>query len=279
MFSLNCKGRLLCSEKPVVMGILNITPDSFYEGSRLQSTELIISKAAQMIQEGASILDVGGQSTRPGAESINAATEKERVIPAIEAIRKTFPDIPVSVDTYHASVASAAVHAGADMINDISAGLLDTAMIRTVAQLQVPFIAMHSRSTPKEMQQHTNYANIITDLLTFFSQRIQVMESEGIRDIIIDPGFGFAKTIEQNFELLQQLETFSIFKKPILAGLSRKSMIYKSLHSTPAQALNGTSVLHTIALMKGAHILRAHDVKEAMECIQLTELLKTKARS
>jgi dihydropteroate synthase len=276
MFSLNCKGRLLCAEKPVVMGILNVTPDSFYESSRLQNTELLLSKAAQMIQEGASVLDIGGQSTRPGAESISAATETERVIPAIEAIRKKFPDIVISVDTYHASVAAAAVHAGADIVNDISAGLLDTAMIRTVAQLQVPFIAMHSRSTPKEMQQHTNYANILTDLLSFFIERIQVMEAEGIRDIIIDPGFGFAKTIEQNFELLRQLETFSMFKKPLLAGLSRKSMIYKSLHTTAEEALNGTTVLHTIALMKGAQILRVHDVKEAMECIELTELVKTK---
>ena len=275
MFTLNCKGRLLSIDQPVVMGILNITPDSFYAGSRFLNDESVIKAAAKMIEEGAAIIDIGGQSTRPGAEKISEKEEIERVVPAIEIIKTTFPDIFISIDTYYSSVANHAVKAGADMVNDISAGLLDTQMPAVVARLNVPIIAMHMKGDPQTMQKFTQYENIIKELIDYFTERIKQLESAGIKDIIIDPGFGFAKTIEQNFFLLSQMEAFRILNKPVLAGLSRKSMIYKTLHLTPEEALNGTSVLNTIALTKGASILRVHDVKEAAECIKLTSRLHT----
>ncbi|MFN9710760.1 MAG: dihydropteroate synthase [Bacteroidota bacterium] len=275
MFTLNCKGRLLSIDQPVVMGILNITPDSFYAGSRFYDDESVVKAATKMIEEGAAIIDIGGQSTRPGAEKISEKEEIERVVPAIEIIKTTFPDIFISIDTYYSSVANHAVKAGADMVNDISAGLLDSQMPAEVARLNVPIIAMHMKGDPQTMQKFTQYENIIKELIDYFTQRIKQLESDGIKDIIIDPGFGFAKTIEQNFFLLSQMEAFRILNKPVLAGLSRKSMIYKTLHLTPEEALNGTSVLNTIALTKGASILRVHDVKEAAECIKLTSRLHT----
>lgn len=276
MFTLNCKGRLLCAETPVVMGILNITPDSFYEGSRFENTDSVIQRAGEMIREGATILDIGGQSSRPGASGISAEEEWNRIETPIRSVRKKFPEIFISVDTYYASVAKAAVEAGADIVNDISAGKVDGDMVSIVAKLNVPFVAMHMKGTPSNMQEQTAYKDLLGDIIDYFSERIQCFQKAGIKDVIIDPGFGFAKTIEQNFQLLSRLESLEIFELPVLTGLSRKSMIYKTLGISPEEALNGSSVLHTIALMKGVKIIRSHDVKEAVECIKLTQKLQTK---
>ena len=274
MFTLNCKGRLLIIREPVVMGILNTTPDSFYAGSRIESKEYLIEKAAKMLHDGATILDIGGQSTRPGAEIIGIEAELKRVIPAIETVRNQFPECFISIDTFHAEVAKQAVEAGADIVNDVSAGDYDEAMIKTVATLRVPFIAMHMRGTPKTMSAQTAYQNLITDLLDYFREKMNTCRDSGIIDMVLDPGFGFAKNTEQNFELLRNLNALQILGCPLLVGISRKSMIYKTLGISPDEALNGTTVLHTIALQKGASILRVHDVKEAVECIRLSYLLK-----
>jgi dihydropteroate synthase len=273
MFTLNCKGRLLCIDAPIVMGIINATPDSFYAGSIRRQSDEIQRAALQMIEEGATIVDVGGQSTRPGSEKISAEEELTRVIPVIQAIRKISTDIFISIDTYYAKVAKEAVNAGADIVNDISAGVLDSMMAETVADLGTPMIAMHMKGNPQQMQQMTQYNDLIPDLLEYFTKRITHLHNAGVKDIIVDPGFGFSKTIEQNFALLNTLESFKILQLPLLIGVSRKSMIYKTLHTEPDAALNGTTVLHTIALMKGANILRAHDLKAAMECIRLTNAL------
>jgi dihydropteroate synthase len=275
MFTLNCKGRLLIIHEPIVMGILNITPDSFYAGSRFLENNRIIDTVGRMIEDGATILDIGGQSTRPGAEKIAADEEAERVVPVIEKIRKTFPNLFISVDTYYAAVARPSVIAGADIVNDISAGLLDPGMPEAVVQLNVPIIAMHMKGTPQTMQGLAHYEHLIPEILEYFIERISHLEAAGIKDIILDPGFGFAKTIEQNFLLLAGLENLKILQKPVLAGLSRKSMIYKTLKTTPEASLNGTTALNTIALTKGANILRVHDVKEAAECIKLTSQLQS----
>ena len=275
MFTLNCKGRLLIINEPIVMGILNITPDSFYAGSRFQENNRIIDTVGRMIEDGATIIDIGGQSTRPGAEKISADEEAKRVIPVIETIRKTFPNLFISIDTYYADVARHSVIAGADIVNDISAGLLDPGMPEAVAQLNVPIIAMHMKGTPQTMQGLTHYEHLLPEILEYFIERISHLEAAGIKDIILDPGFGFAKTIEQNFLLLAGLENLKILQKPMLAGLSRKSMVYKTLNTTPEASLNGTTVLNTIALTKGANILRVHDVKEAAECIKLTSQLQS----
>ena len=275
MFTLNCKGRLLIIHEPIVMGILNITPDSFYAGSRFLENNRIIDTVGRMIDDGATIIDIGGQSTRPGAEKIATDEEAERVVPVIETIRKTFPNLFISVDTYYAAVARHSVIAGADIVNDISAGLLDPGMPEAVAQLNVPIIAMHMKGTPQTMQGLAHYEHLIPEILEYFIERISHLEAAGIKDIILDPGFGFAKTIEQNFLLLAGLENLKILQKPVLAGLSRKSMIYKTLKTTPEASLNGTTALNTIALTKGANILRVHDVKEAAECIKLTSQLQS----
>lgn len=270
MYTLNCKGRLLVLDKPVVMGILNITPDSFYSGSRIQQSE-VLQKARQMINEGATILDIGGQSTRPGSDRLTADEELKRVLPAIEAIRKEFPSVFLSIDTYHAKVAEETVAAGIDIVNDISAGDMDTGMLSTVASLNVPFIAMHMQGTPDTMQQNPTYENITREVVDYFIQKTTACKAAGIVDLILDPGFGFGKTIVHNFQLLKTMEALQIFHMPILAGLSRKSTIWKTLNITPEEALNGTTVLNTIALTKGASILRVHDVKEAVEAIKLYE--------
>lgn len=271
MYTLNCKGRLLLIEKPVVMGILNITPDSFYSGSRLQQMKEIVQKAEQMINEGATILDIGGQSTRPGSVRLTAAEELNRVLPVIQEIKQRFPDSFLSIDTYHAVVAKETVTAGVDMVNDISAGNMDTQMLLTVAALQVPFIAMHMQGTPETMQHNPQYKDVTLEVVDYFIQKISACKAAGIKDLIIDPGFGFGKTIAHNFQLLKQLEALQMFHVPVLAGLSRKSTIWKTLHITTEEALNGTTVLNTIAITKGASILRVHDVKEAMQVIQLYE--------
>lgn len=270
MYTLNCKGRLLVLDKPAVMGILNITPDSFYSGSRFDQHE-VLQKAEQMINEGAAILDIGGQSTRPGSDRLTADEELKRVLPAIEAIKKEFPSVFLSIDTYHAKVAAETVAAGIDMVNDISAGELDAAMLSTVASLKVPFIAMHMQGTPDTMQQNPTYENITREVVDYFIQKTAACKAAGIVDLILDPGFGFGKTINHNFQLLKSMEALQIFHVPILAGHSRKSTVWKTLKITPEDALNGTTVLNTIALTKGATILRVHDVKEAMETITLFE--------
>ncbi|MBG9378437.1 dihydropteroate synthase [Panacibacter sp. DH6] len=271
MFTLNCRGRLLSITQPVVMGIINTTPDSFFSGSRQQTIEGALHQAEKMISEGAVILDIGGQSTRPGSEQVTAQTEAERVLPVIEALHHTFPGTVLSVDTYYASVAEKAVAAGASVINDISGGMLDAAMLPTAAKLQTPFICMHMKGTPQTMQQFTQYENIVQEVLEYFIERIAACRLAGITDIIIDPGFGFSKTIAQNFELLRGLSVLSMLEKPILAGLSRKGTVYKTLQIQPEEALNGTTVLNTVSLLNGASILRVHDVKEAAETIKLVQ--------
>lgn len=269
MYTLNCKGRLLVIEKPVVMGILNITPDSFFSDSRVQHKDELLKKAGQMLHEGAAILDIGGQSTRPGSKRLTAEEEMERVLPAVEVLKATHPDCFISVDTFYAAVAKASIDAGADIINDISAGDMDDQMLSTVAALNVPYIAMHMKGTPDNMQSNPAYENVTRDVVDYFIKKIEQCRTAGIKDIVIDPGFGFGKTIEHNFQLLKSMEVFSMFKIPLLAGLSRKSTIWKTLGIAPEEALNGTTVLNTIALQKGATILRVHDVKEAIETIKL----------
>jgi dihydropteroate synthase len=269
MFTLNCKGRLLVIDKPLVMGIINITPDSFFGGSRFNSMDEIVTETEKMLNDGADIIDIGGQSTRPGSELIPADEEIKRVVPAINAIANKFPRAIISIDTFYSKVAVAAVDAGATIINDISAGSMDNKMIETVAELKVPYVLMHMKGTPQTMQQNTTYENTTREVLDFFIAKTHELKKAGIIDIIIDPGFGFAKTIGQNFELLKNLSVFRMLDKAILLGISRKSTIYKTLGVSADEALNGTSVLNTIGLMNGASILRVHDVKEATEAVKL----------
>lgn len=269
MNSINCKGRLLSLHEPVVMGIINATPDSFYEGHLKLNPEGILLLAGKMINDGAAILDIGGQSTRPGSSPISIQEEMDRVLPVIEIIHKTYPEIILSIDSYNSAVAKAAVAAGAVIINDISAGNLDDQMLSTVSSLQVPYICMHMQGTPASMQKNPFYADVVKEVLDFFISKIDDCRKAGIKDVIIDPGFGFGKTIEHNFQLLKKLSALSITNKPILVGLSRKSTVYKTLGVTAAEALNGTTVLNTMGLLNGAAILRVHDVKEAKEAITL----------
>lgn len=269
MFTLNCKGRLLVIDNPLVMGIINVTPDSFYEGSRQQTGVSILTQATRMIQEGADIIDIGGQSTRPGSASIPVKEELGRVLPAVEIILKNFPGTIISVDTYQSEIAQECVNAGASIINDISAGSLDDSMIPMVAKLGVPYICMHMKGMPENMQKDPMYENVTREVLDFFIQKTEECRREGIHDVIIDPGFGFGKNISHNFRLLKEMYAFTILEKPILVGLSRKSTIYKTLGITAGEALNGSTVLHTIALQNGASILRVHDVKEAKEAVTL----------
>lgn len=271
MFTLNCLGRLLVVDKPIVMGILNATPDSFYAGSRMEGTDAALLHAEKMLAEGAAILDIGAQSTRPGSQRINAMEERNRAVPIISAITKNFPRALLSIDTYYAEVAKAAVEAGASIVNDISAGSMDDTMLETVAQLKTPYICMHMKGRPETMQHEAVYDNVAREVLDFFIRKIDECRQAGINDVIVDPGFGFGKNIPQNFQLLKALPLLQMLHRPILAGLSRKSTIYRTLNITANEALNGTTVLNTIALAGGAHILRVHDVKEAVEAIQLLE--------
>ncbi|HEX7904989.1 MAG TPA: dihydropteroate synthase [Chitinophagaceae bacterium] len=271
MFTLNCKGRLLVVDKPIVMGIINSTPDSFYSGSRMQGTDAILKQAEQMIKDGATIIDIGGQSTRPGSEKLNADQELQRVIDPVAAIHQHFPEVFISIDTYYAKVAKEAVDAGACIVNDISAGSMDNEMIPVVASLHTPYVLMHMKGSPQTMQQEATYNNVTQEVLDFLIQKKNELHKAGIIDIIIDAGFGFGKTIAHNFELLKTLEVFRMLNAPLLLGLSRKSTIYKTLGITAGEALNGTTVLNTIGLLKGATILRVHDVKEAIEAIKLVE--------
>lgn len=274
MYTLNCKGRLLTIAQPVVMGIINITPDSFYSGSRQLTVDSALQMAGQMLKEGATILDIGGQSTRPGSKQLTAEEEMERILPVIEAMRSRFPESFISVDTYFSAVARAAVETGADIINDISGGSFDANMLTTVAGLRVPYVCMHVKGTADTMHQTQTEIDMTREVLDYFIAKKQKCKEAGIVDLIIDPGFGFSKTIAQNFEILKNLEVFSMLEKPILLGVSRKSSIYKTLGITPEEALNGTTVLHTAGLLKGASILRVHDVKEAMEAVKLTQHLR-----
>ena len=269
MFTLNCKGKLLLIEKPLVMGILNITNDSFYAGSRLNSTEMILEKAAQMIQDGADILDIGAQSTRPGSVRLSAQEEIEKAIPIIRAIRQKHPKIILSIDTYQSEVAAASVQAGASIVNDISGGEMDEEMIKVVGGLKVPYICMHMKGVPETMHLDTNYTNVLQEVLDYFIRKTDECRKAGIVDVIIDPGFGFGKNIQQNLFLLKNLGVFRMLEKPILCGLSRKSTIYKTLGVTANESLNGTTVLNTLAVQNGAGILRVHDVKEAVEVVRL----------
>ncbi len=255
------------------MGILNMTPDSFYDGGAHKNEKEMLLAVEKMLKDGATFIDIGAYSSRPNADHVSEIEELNRILPVVKSLLKTFPDILLSIDTFRSEVAKQCIEAGAAMVNDISAGKLDANILQTVANLHVPYIMMHMRGTPKTMQQLTEYNNLTKDVLFYFSERIAAAKALGIIDIIVDPGFGFAKTLEQNFELLNQLELFKMIEKPLLVGVSRKSMIYKTLETTADKALNGTSVLNTVALQKGASILRVHDVKEAMECVKLTEAL------
>jgi len=269
MFTLNCKGRILVIDKPLIMGIINATPDSFFGGSRFNGVDEIVAKAEKMLNDGANILDIGGQSTRPGSELISSDEEIERVIAAIKAIAEKNPEAFISIDTFYSKVAIAAIEAGATIVNDISAGSMDDKMIATVAELKVPYILMHMKGTPQTMQQNATYENATREVLDFFISKTNELKNAGVIDIIIDPGFGFAKTIDQNFELLKNLSVFKMLDKAIMLGISRKSTIYKTLGVSADEALNGTTALNTIGLMNGASILRVHDVKEASETVKL----------
>jgi dihydropteroate synthase len=267
--TLNCRGTLIDITTPKVMGILNITPNSFYDGGVYANELAILNRAEELLQEGATFIDLGAYSSKPNAEFVSEEEELHRIVPIVKAIVKHFPEALLSIDTFRSQVAERCLEHGAALINDIAAGMLDEQMLPTVAKWQVPYIMMHMRGTPNTMQQNVDYDNLVKDILFYFSQRIALAKSFGINDIVIDPGFGFAKTTAQNFELLEKMELLKNIELPILVGLSRKSMIYKTLETTPAEALNGTTFLHAFALQKGANILRVHDVKEAIECITL----------
>ena len=271
--TINCKGQLIDLSIPKVMGILNITLDSFYDGGSYKNEKDILLQVEKMSNEGATFIDVGAYSSRPGAEHVSEKDELKRILPIVNLLVKAYPNILLSIDTFRSNVAKQCITAGACMINDISAGKLDDTMLQTIADLRVPYIMMHMKGTPQNMQENTNYEDIIKDMVFYFSERIAAAKQLGVIDMIIDPGFGFSKNIEQNYDILNQLELFKMLDKPLLAGLSRKSMIYKTLETSAKEALNGTSVLNTIALQKGASILRVHDVKEAMECITLVKSL------
>lgn len=271
--TINCKGNLIDLSQPKIMGILNITPDSFFDGGKYKNETAILKQTEKMLNAGATFIDIGAYSSRPGAANVSEKEELARIVPIVDLLTKEFNDILISIDTFRSAIASKCIEAGAALINDISAGLQDDKMLLTIAKYKVPYIMMHMKGTPQTMQQQTNYENLIKDIIFYFSERIAKVRALGIHDIIIDPGFGFAKTVEQNYELLKNLEVFQNMNLPILTGLSRKSMIYKVLQTDAENALNGTTAMHMYALQKGTHILRVHDVKEAMECIKLHQQL------
>lgn len=275
MKTINIKGELLELSQPIVMGILNITPDSFFTESRKQGEQEIIARVAEILTQGGKIVDIGAQSTRPSSTLLSSKEEIERLKPALNIINKEFPDAILSVDTFYSDVARFCVEEhGVDIINDISGGEMDKNMFDTVASLNVPYILMHMRGTPQTMSKLTDYDNLIQDIFYYFSKKIAELHLKGVNDIIIDPGFGFSKTIDQNYELMASLKGFSIFDLPLLVGISRKKMIYNLIDSTAEESLNGTSILNTFALQNGADILRVHDVKEAVEAVKITEKLK-----
>jgi len=271
---LQSRGRLLDLSKPVVMGILNATPDSFYNKGQESDPDSLLRNAEKMLNEGAALLDIGGASTKPGSKLITAAAELERVLPEVRLIHKYFPEAWLSVDTYNAAVAEAAVAEGVSVINDISAGAIDADMMAAVGRLGVPYIAMHMQGTPETMQQHPHYDDAVAEVRSYLATAVRRCSDAGITDVIVDPGFGFGKTTAHNFSLLRELHTFRMIGRPLLAGISRKSIVCKPLHVSPAHALNGTTALHMVALQQGASVLRAHDVKEAMEVVRLFSLLE-----
>ena len=277
MASINCKGTLIDFDSPKVMGILNVTPDSFYDGGSYKNEKDILAQAEKMLNDGATFIDVGAYSSRPDAQDISVEEECNRLIPVVELLLKNFPEVLLSIDTFRSKVAQEAVTAGAALINDISAGLLDTEMLSTVAKLQVPYILMHMRGTPQTMKGLTDYDDLVKEVLFYLSERVAAARALGLNDIIVDPGLGFAKTITQNYELLNATEKLQILDLPILIGLSRKSMITKTLGIDAASALNGTTALNMVALQKGASILRVHDVKEAVETVSLYQALKAES--
>lgn len=267
--TINVSGRLVSLDTPQVMGILNVTPDSFFQASRCRGEEEIRQRVCQIRCEGATMVDIGAYSSRPGAEDVSVEEELRRLLPAVRVVREEWPEAIISVDTFRAEVARKAVEAGADIINDISGGEMDPDMFRTIAELHVPYILMHMKGTPKDMQQDTSYANLMCDVFRSLGERVEALHEMGIADIIVDPGFGFGKTLEQNYEMMRRLGEFRLLGCPLLVGISRKSMIYRLLDNTPEQSLNGTTALNTIALMNGASVLRVHDVKEAVEAIKI----------
>ncbi len=272
--TLNCNGTLVALSSPKILGILNLTPDSFYDGGKHQNTTAAIQQCENMLSDGADFIDLGAYSSRPGAEEVSEEEELNRLLPVLLALRKEFPQALFSIDTFRAKVAKAALEEGAHMINDISAGNMDANMLATVGQYKVPYIAMHMQGKPKTMQAAPSYTDVYQEIMHFFSEKIKACYAAGINDVILDPGFGFGKTIEHNYHLLHRFEHFQAFDLPVLAGVSRKSMIYRVLGTTPDEALNGTTVLHTIAMLKKAQLVRVHDVKAAKECIRLLEQLR-----
>jgi dihydropteroate synthase len=272
--TINCKGTLIDLKKPKVMGVLNITPDSFYDGGKYKDEVSILKQVEKLLDAGAIFVDVGAYSSKPGATNISEEEELKRILPVVNLLITNFPDIYLSIDTFRSIVARRCLENGAAMINDISAGNMDDKMMQTISEFKVPYVMMHMKGNPQNMSQQSNYSNLLEEILYYFSEKVAAAKSYGINDIILDPGFGFAKNTFQNFSLLQHLNLFKTFELPILVGLSRKSMIYKTLGTNPDQALNGTTALNTYALTKGANILRVHDVKEAVECIELLEALK-----
>ena len=274
--TINCKGQLIDLTTPKVTGILNVTPNSFYDGGMYKSSSEMLTKVGKMLSDGATFIDVGAYSSKPSAEYVSEEEELQRIIPIINLILEYYPEALLSVDTFRSEVAKVCIENGAAMINDISAGNLDDKMLETIAKYNVPYIMMHMRGTPETMQKMTSYEDIVKEILFYFSEKVANARSFGINDLIIDPGFGFAKTLDQNYEVLQKMELFENLELPLLAGFSRKSMIYKTLQSSAEEALTGTTVLNTVALTKGAKILRVHDVKEAMECITLFNKINNK---
>ena len=274
MKTINCKGNLIDLSTPKVMGVINLTPDSFYDGGKLTSEKEILLQANKMLQEGATFLDLGAYSSRPGAQFVSEKEEIHRLLPVIKILLNEFPETLLSIDTFRSNVANESIYAGASLINDISAGTLDDHMFKIIAQHQVPYVMMHMRGTPETMMQNTDYTNLTKEVIYYFSERIAKARSFGINDLIVDPGFGFSKTLDQNYELFNDLELFRYLNVPLLIGISRKSMIQKKIKTTAADSLNGTTALHAIAIQKGASILRVHDVKEAFETINLLQNLK-----
>jgi len=277
--TLNCNGTLLDLKNPIVMGILNLTPDSFYDGGKFNNERTILLQVEKMLSEGASIIDIGGMSSRPGAEMISEQEELSRVIPIIQLIKKKFPNTIISIDTFRSKIVTEAIPAGASIINDISAGSIDDKLFETVAQYKVPYILMHMQGTPQTMQNDPQYDDLIPNIMDFFVAKIEQLRKLGVMDIVLDLGFGFGKTLDQNYELLKKMHVFKLFDLIVLAGISRKSMVYNYLNTSAKDALNGTTTLHVIALQQGAKILRAHDVKEAMETIKLWQKIEDKPTS
>lgn len=272
--TINCLGKLISLDRPRVMGILNLTPDSFYDGGKYNSEPAILRRVEQMLEEGATFIDIGAYSSRPGAEHVSLEEERSRLLPVLESIVREFDDVNLSVDTFRSAIARESIEAGASMINDISGGSLDPDMFDTISRLQVPYVLMHMRGTPQNMQKQTEYENLVEDIIYYFSEKVYELRKLGVNDIILDPGYGFSKTLDQNYELLGRSELLNMLDLPVLTGISRKSMLYQVLKTGPEEALVGTVAAHSIALMKGSSILRVHDVKEAVQTIEILERIK-----